>query len=85
MRHELAEELERDAASPYDLTDLHGRAERAREAAAALRALRDAPVGHACNFIGNGPTHSVTSRVAFPDGTKVALVPLDTTAGVDRG
>jgi hypothetical protein len=56
-----------------------------QEAATALRALRDAPVGTAVHLDGGHLTRIIASSHAFPNGTKLRLVRLDTAAGVDRG
>jgi hypothetical protein len=53
--------------------------------ATALRALRDAPVVQCEYDDGEPETRVIGMTDACWNGRKVRLVPLDTTAGVDRG
>jgi hypothetical protein len=85
MRADLVEEMEGVALL---LADYKGIQSIILEAATVLRALRDAPVGCvaqvapysiAVSFRQGDRPHGFTPRQMF------ALVPLDTTAGVDRG
>jgi hypothetical protein len=90
MRADLVERLEAHAdmhanVSPHDDEQAQWEAD-LREAATALRALRDAPVGVVREAGGSlGAVAIVGEMAACPAvGAQIALVPLDTTAGVGK-